>query len=261
MGTEKPFAGRLRLSLEMQHRTDSVGTERLNRIELSEQRLELGVAYAPIEQLVLSLRAPLVNRRVLEVNLASDRRTRLGDMEFRAQAHLIPRTAINQTHVLAVHAGTELPTGTVERDQNGDLYRAEIQPGRGSWNPLFGATYGLFLRPASFYASSTLYIPTTGHEGIKGGLSVRSSIAGQLDVAESLALRLSFDTRAERATTVNGEFEPDSGGFVAYVSPELVWSPVMDLIVRVVARVPAVNALIGDHEEGSMFVLGAAYDL
>ncbi len=260
MGTEKVFAGRLRLSLEAQHRTDHVGEARVDRIDLSEQRFELGVAFAPTEWLMLSVRAPLVHREVIEVNLESDRRARLGDMEVRAQAHLIPRTGISQTHVFAVHAGLELPTGSIERDAAGALYRPELQPGSGSWDPLFGATYGLFLRPMSFYASSTLYLPTTGHDQLRGGLSVRSSVAGQYDLFDELALRLSFDTRAERASTIAGEIEPDSGGFIAYVSPEVVYSPMMDLMLRAVVRLPAIDALIGEHDEGPMFVLGAAYD-
>jgi hypothetical protein len=260
-GTEKPFAGRLRISLELQHRSDRVGIDRVDRVELSEQRLELGLAYAPIESLVLSLRAPLIHRTITEVNLAEDRRTRLGDTEFRAQLHLIPRTGLTQKHVFAIHAGLELPTGSVERDDRGELYRAEIQPGSGSFDPLAGASYALFLRPISLYASSTLFVPTRGHEGLRGGLSLRSSVAGQYDLSDSWALRLSIDTRAEAASTFeDGDVEPDTGGFIAYLSPELVASPVMDLIVRVVVRVPAINALTGDHREGLMAVLGAAYD-
>lgn len=261
MGTEKVFAGRLRLSFEAQHRTDQVGEARVDRIELSEQRFELGAAFAPLDWLMLSARVPLVYREVTEVNLERDRRARLGDSEVRAQAHLIPRTGLSQTHVLAVHAGLELPTGSVERDEDGKLYRPELQPGSGSWDPLFGATYGLFLRPISFYVSSTLYLPTTGHDELRGGLSVRSSLAAQYDLFDELALRLAIDTRAERVSTIAGATEPDSGGFIAYVSPEIVYSPVMDLMLRAVVRIPTVDALIGEHDEGPMFVLGAAYDL
>jgi hypothetical protein len=46
LGTTKPFAGRLRAALQLAYRTDAVGREGLNRVELREARLDASVAAA-----------------------------------------------------------------------------------------------------------------------------------------------------------------------------------------------------------------------
>lgn len=268
-GTEKPFAGRLRLALELQHRTDAVGRERVNRIELSEQRLELGVAWAPVEWLALSARLPVIRREVSFVNLERDLRTRPGDLEVRAQLFALRREGLSQRHVLAAHFGLGLPLAPAERDERGALLATELQPGTGSIDPLVGLSWSFFARPYSVYASTTLYVPTAdlrAEEGEAGalprrGLSLRSSLAGQWDLAASFGVRLSLDTRLEQAAQLGGEAEPDSGGFITFASPELVISPVTDLVLRLAIRLPVLDGLVGDHDEGPMLFAGAAYDL
>lgn len=260
MGTEKPFAGRFRLSLELQHRSDEVGLDRVNRIELSEQRLDLGLSYVPYSWLGFSLRAPLIRRDVREVNLAQTERVRFGDLEVRAHFFPLEHKTMNQRHVLQLILGAELPTGSIEHDAAGRPLRPEIQPGSGSVDPFAGVAYGLFLSPLSFYASATVYVPTEGFAEIRGGTALRSSLTAQYDFSSVIGARLSLDSRLEDRTEMHGEVEPDTGGFIAYVSPELVVSPLTDLILRAVVRIPVIDALYGAHDEGPMFLVGAAHD-
>jgi hypothetical protein len=74
-------------------------------------------------------------------------------------------------------------------------------------------------------------------------------------------VRLGIDSRLEAESIMeDGEHEPDTGGFIAYFSPEVVASPMTDLVVRALVRIPAINALNGRHDEGLIVVLGAMYD-
>jgi hypothetical protein len=56
---------------------------------------------------------------------------------------------------------------------------------------------------------------------------------------------------------VEGTLDPDSGGFIAFLSPELVYSPRVDLTFQLVVRLPVLNRLNGFHEEGPFAALAA----
>ena len=47
VGAEKPYAGRLRLSLNTRYRSDTVGTEGVNKLSLQETRADLQAAWSP----------------------------------------------------------------------------------------------------------------------------------------------------------------------------------------------------------------------
>src|SRR5687768_1971981 len=69
-GTEQPFAGRLRGSLELRYRTDSIGEPGVDRLFIREARADLSLAYAPLPALFFMATLPFVHRSVEEPNLA-----------------------------------------------------------------------------------------------------------------------------------------------------------------------------------------------
>ena len=74
------------------------------------------------------------------------------------------------------------------------------------------------------------------------------------------AARLGIDTRLDGTASADDKPDPSSGGFVGYLSPQLVVSPATDLLVQVGAHFPVVQALRGFHREGAILAVGATYD-
>ena len=58
------------------------------------------------------------------------------------------------------------------------------------------------------------------------------------------------------ASHEDGDPDPNSGGFVLFAGGDVLVSPLTDLTLSLGARIPAVNALRGYHDEGS--ILSAA---
>ena len=260
LGTGKPFAGRLRGALQLSHRTDAIGQARVNRIELSEQRLDASLAYAPLSFWFVGVTLPVVRKQVSYVNLEQHTRLSLGDIELRNKFFVYQDRDFSPRHLGAVEAGLKLPTAPLERDAQGDLLPLEVQTGTGSFDPILGASYALFLSPWSGYLSATGSYPTKGIEGARASPSLRSTLAAQYQPVNLLALRLGIDTRLDGKARQHDGPEPDSGGFIAYLAPALLLSPLTDLIFTLAVQVPTLNALRGYHDEGPIYSLSATLD-
>jgi hypothetical protein len=257
MGNAQTFEGRLRVALELQHRTDAVGREGIDRLELSEQRAAASVAWAPLRWLMLSASVPVLRRVLNEVSLAETTVFNLGDAEVRARGVVYQDTDLQPTHILAIAAGVKLPTAPI--DDN--AINPDFEPGSGSWDPLGGITYSLFVDDWSLYLSELGYLATESRAGWTLGSSWRGTHTVQYQLVRELAFRLGLNTRWERRIELaDGTKERDSGGFILFTVPGVLYSPVMDLVLSLDVHVPTLNLLKGTHEEGPMFALGAAYD-
>ena len=261
MGTEKPYRGRLRPSVQVQHRTDEVGEERVDRLELGEMRVDASLAWAPLERLLVTGTMPVLRREVRYVNLARRTTTGLGDGELRAKYFLWQDRAYGSRHLVAALVGVKLPTGAVQRGPGGEVLPAELQPGTGSVDPLGGLSYAHFAWPWSIYTSVQVFGSTTGAEGMRASRSVRATAAAQWQATGRVALRLGLDGRMDGRALEGGEPERDSGGVIGFVSPEVLLSPAMDWMVLASVRVPVVQGLWGFHREGPIVGLAIAKDL
>jgi hypothetical protein len=260
LGTEQPFAGRLRASLTAQLRTDEVGTPGEDELALREARFDAALAWAPHERLFLVLTVPTLWRRIEYVNLASQSTFGLGDAELRAKGFVWRDQPFSPNHLVSLTAGVKLPTAPEQKAPDGEPLPIELQPGTGSFDPLAGASYSAFAGDWSFYASTQLTWPTGGNDGFRGSRSLRGTLAAQAQVTEVLALRGGFDSRYDGKSLEDGEESPDSGGFIGFALAELLVSPAEDLLLLASARIPVVNALDGEHREGPFWSLGVAYD-
>ncbi len=260
LGTGKPFAGRLRGSLGLSYRTDAIGQARVNRVELEEERLDASIAWAPLPSWFLAVTLPVVRKQVTYVNLEQRTRLSLGDVELRNKFFVFQDRDFSPRHLVAVEAGLKLPTAPLERDTQGNLLPLEVQAGTGSFDPIGGVSYALFQLPWSGYLSATGTYPTKGIEGSRASRSLRTTLAAQYQPMNLLALRLGLDTRLDGRAREDGRPEPDSGGFIAYVSPSVLLSPLVDLILMAGVQVPVFNALDGYHDEGAVYNLAATLD-
>lgn len=260
MGSEKPYAGRLRAALELRHRTDAVGTPGFTEQRLSEQRLDAQLIWAPLDRLVLMVDVPALYRDVRYVNLANRSTTALGEIELRAKAFVYQNDPYVPSHLLAVIGTLKLPTAPLQRGADDTLLPIELQAGTGSFDPGAGIAYAYFADPWSFYASVTGVYATRGDQGYRASRSLRSTTALQYQLMPSLALRGGIDTRTDSTAIEDSATAADSGGFIGFATAEALISPVEDTLVYLALRVPVVNALRGNHDEGVYLSGGLAYD-
>lgn len=260
MGTEKPYAGRLRISLDTRYRTDAIGQERVDRIALSEVRTDGQVAWAPTPKLFLLATVPFLVRRVDYVNGAVKNAVSIGDVELRGKSFLYQDREFGTRHSIAVTYGLKLPTAPRQSDERGKLLPNEVQPGTGSFDPMLGLAYAGFFRPWSIYASVWGSAPLRSRNENRASSSVRGTFTVQYQWATSFATRLGTDLRLDGPSYEEGARSRDSGGFVGFLSPEIVLSPKVDWVVVLSARIPVLQALAGFHHEGPVLGAAVGYD-
>ena len=261
MGAVVPFANRVRAALSAHYRTDSVGRPGVDELRLREARLELSLAYAPTAWFMASVSAPLLWRDVQYASLARDRSAGLGDAELMTKFAVYRDRPFAAERTLALLAGARLPTAPVERDRSGASLPIEAQPGTGAWWGIVGASYAQRSGEWSSYLSALAYLPTAGRAGLEPGFSLRSTLAGQYQPWTFAAFRIGFDARVDGRAFERGVRERDSGGFVGFVSPAVLWSPRADWTLQGMVQVPLINALNGYHREGTYFSLAFMLDL
>lgn len=259
-GTERPFAGRFRASLDGRYRTDTVGQARVDELKLTEARVDAQVAWAPLDRLFLLLTVPTLHRRVEYVNLARRSSTGLGDVEIRGKVFLWQDRDFGPRHSIAVLGGVKLGTAPLQRDAGGKLLPIELQPGTGSHDPLLGLQYAATLDRVSLFASAVGMAPTAGTEGFRASPSVRTTFAAQYSFVPAFGLRAVTDGRLDGKGQEDGAAARDSGGFVLFGGMDALVSPVTDLLFVATVKVPVVQALQGFHREGPLLGLAVAYD-
>jgi hypothetical protein len=261
MGTEQPARNRLRASLELRHRIDVVGTPGYDELHLSEQRLDGQLAWAPHQRLFLLASLPTLRRELTYDRGARKQTWGIGDLELRAKLFLLRDRAFAPHHLVAMVGGVKLPTAAVDRRPSGQPLPLELQAGSGSVDAIAGASYAFFAFPWSAYASSQVVLPGSGTSGSRAGRSLRTTIAAQRHLGSAFAARLAVDTRADGRALEAGAPDPNSGGFIAFVAPELLLSPITDLSLSAWIKVSVFNRLDGRHEEPFVLGVSAAYDL
>lgn len=260
MGSEKPYRNRLRLSAEVRQRWDAIGEPGVDETLLAEQRLDLQLAWAPHPRVFLSASLPLLRRELGFVNLARTTAYGMGDAELRLKVFLWQDRALSTRHLLSLLVGVKLPVAPPGYNQNGALLLPELQAGTGSFDPILGMAYALFLRPWSAYFSAYGTWPLYGPFGFTANPSLRLTNAVQYQVSEWFAPRLGVDLRIDGKAREDGAPVRDSGGAIVFASVELLFSPAMDLLLYVTAKIPVVQALSGFHREGPFLTVGVAYD-
>ncbi|MDH3200304.1 MAG: transporter [Myxococcales bacterium] len=261
VGFEQPKAQRVRTSATARHRNDRIGEENVDRLQLSEQRLELAGAYSPTDRWTLSLMMPVVHRYVSAVNLAQADIWAPGDLEFRARAVVYRDRKFAPQHLVGLIGGLEFPTSSVERDAEGIPLPLEFQAGTGSWDPIVGASYTMFSDPWSVYLSSVGLFPTRGTANTKAGISFRQTALGQLQPWKFLAFQVGVELRIDQPGYIAGVRDPNTGGHITYGTLGIVALPHDKILLHITAAVPLIQRLDGAHEEGVGITGGLIYEI
>ena len=259
MGTEKPFAGRLRMSLDYFSRDEEIGIDGVNKRTIDDQRVRLDFAYAPTRRIMLGLRIPYVNRSLESFNLETQESRALGDIRLTAKFFLQEKDSF-QTHMYGLLAGVRLPTAD-EQTSNGVPLEFDAQAGIGAGVINAGAWYSYFNFPWMTYLTGTYhYMPNEGFQGFRAGDALVTTVGMQYATDYDYAFQLSFDTRYSRKDTFFDIEDPDSGGFIGYLSPGFVYSIKTDWLLFANIKLPVIENLNGNHEEGAVFNIGVTYD-
>lgn len=261
VGFEQPKAQRVRTSATARHRSDRIGEQNVDELQLSEQRLELAAAYSPTDRWTLSLMMPVVHRLVTAVNLAAADIWAPGDLELRVRAVVYRDRAFAPRHLVSLIGGLEFPTSSVERDAEGIPLPLEFQAGTGSWDPIAGVSYTMFSDPWSVYVSSVGIFPTQGTADTKVGISFRQTALGQLQPWTFLAFQVGAEFRIDRPGYIAGVRDPNTGGHITYGTFGIVGLPHAKVLLHITAAVPLVQRLDGAHEEGLGITGGLIYEI
>ena len=261
VGFEQPKANRVRTSATLRHRNDRIGEAEVDRLTLSEQRMELAGAYSPTDRVTLSLMMPLVHRLITEVNLAEASIWAPGDLEFRARGVIWRDRKFAPRHLVNLIGGLEFPTSSIEYDTNGVPLPLEFQAGTGSWDPIAGASYTMFSDPWSVYVSSVAIFPTQGIGNTQAGITFRQTALGQFQPWTFLAFQVGAEFRIDGPGYIDGVRDPNTGGHITYGTIGVVGLPHEKVILHATAAVPLIQRLDGTHEEGFAFTAGLVYEI
>ncbi len=270
-GEEVAFAGRARVTLDGR----AAGfAARYTELRVTEMRLEPGVAFALSEDVLLSADVPVLRRtldrgRVWEPGAGSqgdraasgprEEHVVLGDASARV-SYLATRSRVTR---LSLFGGLKAPTAPLERDPStGAFIPTDLQPGCGAIVPSIGATYTWTISPLiSTWASASFLMPVSVRSGPHPGDSLRGSITMQLQPAQVFAARASVHARLDQSGSIDGGMsDGQSGGGALFVAPELVASPVGDLVISAGASFPALQSTRGHRVTTPIALVGIGYD-
>lgn len=246
-GNEVAFAGRKRATLQLR----AANFETLGReLRVTELRAQPGFAMAVLPTTLVGVDVPVLHRSLESSTRAGRERlersvSSLGDVEVRA-SHTAWRSGIGSSaQRFVVGAGVKLPTAPLELAPSGEEVHPDLQPGCGSVTPVVEATYAWSSTLWSAWTTASLVFPVSVREGAHPGDSLRASATMQLQPTRAFATRLGVHGRYDTSGEAYGQVVKDSGGASLHIAPEIVISPVTDLVIGVGASFPAVQAMRG----------------
>ncbi len=259
LGTEKPFAGRLRASVEYLTRSENVGGG-LDAHDIEEDRATYSLAYAPNEHWILGASLPLVRKHVERPDLSEEEASDLGDADLSARWFLGSDERFPSRRLWGLQFGLRVPTSS-EQQADGQAVDFDAQPGAGATIPSAGAWYGYYRLPWLLYGSAIAQVAADeGYQGYEAGDVVLLTGLSQYGVLEKFALQFSLDARWKDKDRYNDVSDPDSGGVLVMATPGLAWTVVSDLIFSLSYQIPAVEDLNGEQEEDAIFRVSVVYD-
>ena len=260
MGTEKPFAGRTRGSVDFLSRKETVGQPGINEHEIDEKRVTYSLSYSPSEKWTFLAALPVVQKEVRRFDLSTEKASGVGDADLTAKWYVNYEQRLMEPDLWGMQFGLRVPTST-EQKSNGVPITFDAQPGAGATIPSIGLWYGRFAMPWFFYASANYqHAVTTGYQGYDAGDVLLATAYTQYALEYKFALTFSLDARSKKKDHYFGVPDPDSGGLLIMATPGLVWTPVTDLVVNLTVQIPAVENLNGYQKEKPVYRIGVSYD-
>ncbi len=254
-GEEQPYRGRLRLSLDFRE-----GRVLAGDVSVDDHRLELAVTWAPLRWLELAFAAPYLFRHV-EDPTASENEATLGDVELRVRTLAYEARGSFGRRAFGLLGSLKFPTAPIGYDPSGVPLASTLQPGCGSVAPALGVYYATSRGAWSTYVSASLYLPFSVRDGPHSSDSARVAAHLQYQIDPHVGGRLGVFGRLDASGQLSSTADdPNSGGFVGYLTGDVVVSLAPDLVLTAGVLMPVVQALRGVHHESAIAAVTAAYD-
>jgi hypothetical protein len=259
MGAEKPYADRLRLSLDYLSRSEEIGVAGYNKKTIDEKMVALSLAYAPTSRLMFGLTIPYAQRHLQSYNLTDEEVTEWGDTTITVKNFLQDKNFL-QKHMYGLLGSIKLPTGAEQYDSTGQPLDFDVQVGQGAYVGGIGAWYAQYNYPYLFYTSASYYVASEGYQDFQAGNALVFNAMAQYASLQHLAYYLGLEGRDSEKDAFSGVDDDDSGGTIVYLAPGVIYTIKQDLLLNASVKFPAIDALNGNHEEGTIFTIGVTYD-
>ncbi len=261
-GTDKPFAGRQRISADFLVRDETQGEPGVDDQRFEEMRYSLGYAYSPSSRWTLTAQLPYVQKTVSAASLASTDARGIGDLELGVKVFLQPSREIPVRELYGLMLGLRLPTAQEQDDQNGQPVDVDALPGSGAYVPSFGGWYGRYAFPWLFYVSASFqYALDEGYQGYRPGDAIVGTALAQYAVLPELALQVALDFRQTEPNTFSGNDDENSGGFLAQLAPRAVWNFWPEWSLNAGVQIPLIESYNGKQSNEPTYSVGLSYDL
>ncbi len=213
--------------------------------EMIMKKYTLAANYAPSDKFQLVLAVPYVvndmdmrmamrmGMMVTKSDSSMDTVDGLGDITLMGLYNLYSDSAIKPAKSISVGLGIKTPTGDDDvKKSNGDLVHAMMQPGTGSWDPLFLINALHSMEALSFQFNGMYHLTTKGKEGYEFGDMVSADVIARYKALQafSLGLGLNFihaakdkdhDGKFSKPATSMIDNTENTGITAFYLSPEL----------------------------------------
>lgn len=261
MGTEKPYAGRMRVSVDYLTREETVGIAHISEQTVNEERITYNFSYALNEKWVFAASVPLVDKKVERYDFSRDDASGIGDTDLSARWLIGSGDGIQAKNLWGVQLGLRVPTSSEEKS-HGTAIDFDAQPGAGATIPSVGLWYGRYQMPWFFYTSAVVqHAVDEGYQGYQAGDVLLVTGHAQYAVNYQLALQFGLDGRWKEKDSYHDVTDNDSGGMLLMASPGIAWTPIEDLVVNFSYQIPAIEDLNGNQEDKSVLRIGVAYDI
>jgi hypothetical protein len=268
----------LRMAVEARYLEKESGTvEDGTREGERENRLNFRFQYSPpVPRLSFQLDVPFYTfKQHFGVDGTVDDTNRgLGDVMLSARWEAVKLGGVVARHVLALTGTLKAPTGnnTHLAPVDAGIYDEHKQLGTGTWDALGGAwyTYGDF--PTVAYVGLSARVNGTNSRGNHYGNALFGTVGVRRSFLESKRLLLALDAQARQAGkdtapltdpqtgAVSLQYDPNSGGFIAYAVGTVGYALTQDLLMRATLQIPVATALHGVQGEHPVAYLAMAYD-
>lgn len=260
MGTEKPFAGRMRVSVDYLSRSEAVGIPGVSEHKIDEERISYSLSYAPNENWILAASLPTASKKLLHFDLERERASGIGDLDLSARWFLGKDESFPTRKLWGLQFGLRVPTSS-EQKKNGQPVDFDAQPGAGATIPSLGGWYGRYQLPWFFYGSAVYqHAVNKGYQGFDSGDVLLVTGLSQYALNPKLALQLSLDGRLKQKDEFFGASDPDSGGLLVMTTPGIAWTPVTDVIFNLSYQIPTLKDLNGRQVDDPILHVGVTYD-
>lgn len=187
----------------------------------------VGVGYGITDAATIHVRIPYIRRENIAESEPPDEAHRHGDAQGFGDLAVYLHHRLYRTEAKDVEAtlllGLKLPTGrTTDKDDHGEVFEAEFQPGSGSWDPSLGLAVTKRLGVVTLDASALYTLVTEGTQDTDLGDTFSYNLAlSYRALARPVALDLIIEGNGVwlQKEKVSGHKDENSGGHTLLLSP------------------------------------------